>query len=523
VVSRSLRCKWLLLCSHADVGVVGVDEPHQSGAMADSAGSGISHVADSPKRDALRQPAQPRQQDREALSTPNETPSIGSSRDIPDSAKKTVGVVDSIGATGARPAASAKWTNDQLIYDDEGGDIGLPYDEDAGLISSDLVDTCRANDTFAYTTNDTKAAYGAATKTEPRSYIVEDYMWEVNPPMSARNRRNIRPGDIILAPDPQQAYNPRTASGVPTHEGLVSNKLRLMTVMKTHEDDDNLPESATCLRHYTYQKKGPSNLMSVSELNKLFKLLERGSYEETSLTGNRPVYGSLFDSTIDPQAYIHGGELVLVRLTNKVRIIGEINIPDWARLDIFSKQQGERSVDAAYAQYPKLREQAEQKVREASIRARELQGDHHNTRAAQSRESIEGMNIILHQKAISDGLCVNCTNSYHLQITVDWIMRHQLTGTVAMILEAGLPPHIDIRPTAQSTQHACDRHVKILATTTTGRPSKTIVMRALVNVRPTISRDLPSLIPMSSRRETPHSHLDKVQPAARAVVEIQTV
>ncbi|KAI4709331.1 hypothetical protein J4E89_006080 [Alternaria sp. Ai002NY15] len=95
---------------------------------------------------------------------------------------------------------------------------------------------------------------------------------------------------------------------------------------------------------------------------------------------------------------------------------------------------------------------------------------------------------------------------------------------VAMILEVDLPPHIDIRPTAQSTQHACDRHFKILATTTTGRPSKTIVMRALVNVRPTISRDLPSPIPMSSRRETPHSQLlDKVQPAARAVVEIQTV
>ncbi|KAI4677135.1 uncharacterized protein J4E88_006942 [Alternaria novae-zelandiae] len=454
--------------------------------MADSAGFGISHVADSPKRDALRQPAPPRQRDREALSTPNETPPISSSRDIPDSAKKIVGVVGLIGANGARPAASAKWSNDQLFYDDEGGDIGLPYDEDAGLISNDLVDTYSDNDTFAYSTNDTKTAYGAATKTEPRSYVVEDYMWEVNPPMSAQNRRNVRPGDIILAPDPQQAYNPRTASGIPTHEGLVSNKLRPMTVMKTHEDEDNLPKSATCLRHYTYQKKGPSNLMSVSEVNKLFKLLERGSYEETSLTGNRPVYGSLFNSTIDPQAYIHGGELVLVRLTNKVRIIGEINILDWARLDIFYKQQGERSVDAVYAQYPELREQAEQKARETSIRARELQGDHHNTRAAQSRESIE--------------------------------------GTVAMILEAGLPPHIDIRPTAQSTQHACDRHVETLATNRTGRPGKTIVMRALVNVRTTISRDLQSLISISSRRETPHSQLlDKVQPAARVVVEIQTV
>ncbi|KAI4658095.1 uncharacterized protein J4E79_007076 [Alternaria viburni] len=386
--------------------------------MADSAGSGISHVADSPKRDALRQPAPPRQRDREALSTPNGTLPTSPSRDIPDSAKKIVGVVEFIGATGARPAASAKWTNDQLFYDDEGGDIGLPYDEDAGLISNDHVNTYSDNDTFAYSTNDTRTACGAATKTVPRSYVVEDYMWEVNPPMSAQNRRNVRPGDIILAPDPQQAYNPRCPSGIPTHDGLVSSKLRPMTVMKTHEDEDNLPEFATCLRHYTWQKKGPSNLMSVSELNKLFKLLERGSYEETSLTGNRPVYGSLFNSTIDPQAYIHGDELVLVRLTNKVRVIGEINIFDWARLDVFSKQQGERSVDAVYAQYPGLREQAEQKVREAFIRARELQGDHHNTRAAHSRESPEGMNIILQQKAISDGLCVSCTNYWKFQITV---------------------------------------------------------------------------------------------------------
>ncbi|KAI4617156.1 uncharacterized protein J4E87_008396 [Alternaria ethzedia] len=370
--------------------------------MADSAGSGISHVADSPKRDDLRQPAPPRQRDREALSTPNGTPPISSSRDISDSAKKIVGDVEFIGATGARPAASAKWTNDQLFYDDEGGDIGLPYDEDAGLISHDHVNTYSDNDTFAYSTNDTKTACGAATKTEPRSYVVEDYMWEVNPPMSAQNRRNVRPGDIILAPDPQQAYNPRCLSGIPTHEGLVSNKLRPMTVMKTHEDEDNLPESATCLRHYTYQKKGPSNLMSVIELNKLFRLLEPGSYEETGLSVNRPVYETFFRDTIDPHAYIHGGELVLVRLTDRVRILGEIEVSDWARLDVFSKQQGERSVDKVYAQYPELRKQAEEEVREASIRARELQSNYYNTRAAHSRKSSEGIKIIPHQKAISD-------------------------------------------------------------------------------------------------------------------------
>ena len=179
---------------------------------------------------------------------------------------------------------------------------------------------------------------------------------------SRLDRLKIRVRHIILAPDPQQARDPGAAKGVPTHNGLLSNERRPMTIMKLHMDGDNVPEYATCLRHYTYKKRSPFK-KPLSKRNKLFRLLDNEySHDGRGPTVNEPVYGVFHDRPIDRQAYINGAEVVQIRLTVAVKIIGEIQPGSWARLDTFSKEQGEESVQGVYRQFPEIRQQATQQA-----------------------------------------------------------------------------------------------------------------------------------------------------------------
>jgi len=275
--------------------------------------------------------------------------------------KSSTTEVDSLSGAGAaieatsaqhRPSRESE-QSDQLYKDDPDMYDNSQYagnyqDEDDNLLDSSA--------------SDSQSGYEEVSKRRTRRYPVKEHMWEVNNMKSRLDRLDIRVRHIILAPDSQQARYPGAAKGVPTHNGLLSNERQPMAIMKLHMDGDNVPEYATCLRHYTYKKRGPFK-KPLSERNKLFRLLDNEySRDGRGPTVNEPVYGVFYDRPIDRQAYINGAEVVQIRLTVAVKIIGEIQPVSWARLDTFPKEQGEESVQEVYRQFPEIRQQATQQA-----------------------------------------------------------------------------------------------------------------------------------------------------------------
>ncbi|KAI4638737.1 hypothetical protein J4E93_009765 [Alternaria ventricosa] len=173
------------------------------------------------------------------------------------------------------------------------------------------------------------------------------------PPHQPRNGSRATP-----APDTDavQPTGPRRQVTTPTTSAVSFIKSSTTEV-------DALSGAAAAIEATSAQHR-PSRESKQSE--QLYKddpdMYDNSRHDGRGPTVNEPVYGVFHDRPIDRQAYINGAEVVQIRLTVAVQIIGEIQPGSWARLDTFSKEQGEESVEEVYRQFPEIRQQAAQQA-----------------------------------------------------------------------------------------------------------------------------------------------------------------
>jgi hypothetical protein len=293
--------------SHTDISGIGVDELGRAEAVNPSAVSDSSREWTGATYGTSQQSEQPRQARPRASETRSSSTSEQQSSEPLSDVATPEGEVSKPTYSSEGPVSQSaplvSSTSKRRIHDQVRQGTGLSYyDED----TLDNIDGHGAeHEEYDYHSSDPsnhriQGNNEGIVRGGRRTYPVEGRMFRTYPKLDPDTRRRVKPGEILNTPDPQRAYDPDCPDGVPTKYGLMSNKARSMTVMKTHPDEYGIPDMATCLRNYTYQGQGPSNGMPRTERNQLFRLLEVGSSSDQGQTVNAPVYGRFYGGYIHP-------------------------------------------------------------------------------------------------------------------------------------------------------------------------------------------------------------------------------